>query len=243
MKKILLLLVGLLSLAPTFAQSDGEEDFIPTKKEKNNAFFIGLKAGGVMTSMSDPDEGKLADGSGFGMSGGLAFQARFGKATENSVGGTGYFGIGLEVKYKQNKAKTIGVDEEGVTNTDLSIDYLEVPVYVQLYPLAKTASMNSLYIELGASYANALSVKPKTLTLNEPNADFSSITYKLDADGSKLKGSDLRPMVGIGYSIPNTGLGIGARYYMGTSKLADNFNCKMNSFEFSIAYLFKAGKF
>ena len=35
MKKILLLLVGLLSLAPTFAQSDGEEDFIPTKKEKN----------------------------------------------------------------------------------------------------------------------------------------------------------------------------------------------------------------
>ena len=68
MKKILLLLVGLLSLAPTFAQSDGEEDFIPTKKEKNNVFFIGLKAGGVMTSMSDPDEGKLADGSGFGMS-------------------------------------------------------------------------------------------------------------------------------------------------------------------------------
>ena len=37
MKKIFLLLVGLLSLAPTFAQSDGEEDFIPTKKEKNNA--------------------------------------------------------------------------------------------------------------------------------------------------------------------------------------------------------------
>lgn len=243
MKKILSLLLGLLSLAPTFAQSDVEEDFIPTKKEKNNAFFIGLKAGGVMTSISDPDEGKLADGSGFGFSGGLAFQTRFGKATENSVGGTGFFGVGLEIKYKQNKAKTIATDEGGAPNADLSIDYLEIPVYVQLYPLAKTASMNSLYIELGASFANALSVKPKALTLNEPNDEYSSLTYKLDVDGSKLKGADLRPMVGIGYSIPKTGLGIGARYYMGTSKLAENFNCKMSSFEFSIAYLFKVGKF
>lgn len=242
MKKIFLLLVGLLSLAPTFAQSDGE-DFVPTRKEKSNAFYIGLKAGGVMTSMTDPDEGKLADGSGFGFSGGIAFQARFGKATENSTGGTGYFGLGLEAKYKQNKVKTIGTDDAGAANADLSIDYLEIPVYVQIYPLAKSASMNSFCIELGAAYANALSVKPKTLSLSNPNPELSSITYKLDEDGSKLKGADVRPMVGIGYTIPNTGLGFNARYYMGTSKLAENFNCKMSSFEFSLAYMFNAGKF
>ena len=59
--------------------------------------------------------------------------------------------------------------------------------------------------------------------MEEPSADYSQVTYKLDADGSKLKGLDVRPMAGLGYTIPGTGLDVNARYYLGMSKMAENF--------------------
>ena len=243
MKKILVFIAALSLTVPGFAQSDdGEDDFGPTKT-KSNAFFLGPKIGGTMTSMTQPDEGKLYDGSDFGFSGGLAFQARFGKASENSVGGTGYFGAGLELKYKLNSVKTLGTDESGEENAEMSIGYFEVPVFVHVYPLAKSPSLNSLYVELGAAVAGTLSRSPKSLTLNNPSADYSQVTYNLDANGSKLKGMDVRPFAGIGYTIPNTGLDINARYYIGTSELAGNFPCKMNTLEVSLAWLFNIGKF
>ena len=57
-------------------------------------------------------------------------------------------------------------------------------------------------------------------------------------------------MAGIGYdfAIKNEKheatnlIGINARYYMGTSKLAGNFNSKMNTLEFSISWMFNIGK-
>ncbi len=244
MKKILFFIAALSLSVPGFAQSDdGEDDLISTGKEKSNAFFLGPKVGGTMTSMTQPDEGKLYDGSGFGFSGGLVFQARFGKASENSVGGTGYFGAGLELKYKLNSVKTLGTDESGKENAKMSIGYFEVPVFAHIYPLAKSPSLNSLYVELGAAFAGTLSRSPKSLTLINPSADYSLVTYNLDANGNKLKGMDIRPFAGIGYTIPNTGLDLSARYYIGTSKLAENFPCKMNTLEVSLAWLFNVGKF
>ena len=243
MKKILFFIAALSLTVPGFAQSDdGEDDFIPTKT-KSNAFFIGPKIGGTVTSMTQPDEGKLYDGSDFGFSGGLAFQARFGKASENSVGGTGYFGAGLELKYKLNSVKTYGTDESGKENAKMSIGYFEVPIFVHVYPIATSPSLNSLYVEFGASVAGTLSRSPKSLTLNNPSADYSQVTYNLDANGSKLKGMDVRPFAGVGYTIPNTSLDINARYYIGTSELAGNFPCKMNTLEVSLAWLFNIGKF
>lgn len=244
MKKILVILVALFTVVPLFAQSDdGEEDISAPVKERKNAFFVGPKIGGTLTSMTDPDEGKLYDKSGIGFSGGLAMKARFGKASDNSVGGTGYWGIGLELKYKKNTVKTIAMDEEGNENANFSMDYFEVPVYLQIYPFAKSATMNSLYVELGASIAGTMSRSPKTLSLNNPSVEFSKITYDIDNNGSKLKGGDVRPLVGLGYTIPNTGLDINARYYIGMSKLAENFNCKMNTFEVSLAWMFNICKF
>ena len=196
-----------------------------------------------MTSMTQPDEGKLYDGSDFGFSGGLAFQARFGKASENSVGGTGYFSAGFELKYKLNSVKTLGTDESGKENAKMSIGYFEAPVFVHIYPLAKSPGLNSLYVELGAAFAGTLSRSPKSLTLNNPSADYSQVTYYLDSNDSKLKGMDVRPFAGLGYTIPNTGLDINARYYIGTSELAGNFPCKMNTLEVSLAWLFNIGKF
>lgn len=243
MKKILFFIAALSLTVPGFAQSDdGEDESIPTR-QKRNAFFLGLKAGGTITSMTQPNEGKLYDGSGFGFSGGLVLKARFGQASENSFGGTGYFGAGLELKYKLNSVKTLGTDESGKENAKMSIGYFEAPVFVHIYPLAKSPSLNSFYVELGAAFAGTISRNPKSLTLINPSADYSQVTYYLDSNGSKLKGMDIRPFAGIGYTIPNTGLDINARYYIGTSELAGNFPCKLNTLEVSLAWLFNIGKF
>lgn len=243
MKKLSFTLMALLFVMPTFAQSDDGEEIGNVVKAKNNAFFLGPKAGVTMTTMTQPDEGKLFDKSDIGFSAGLALKTRFGKATPNSEGGTGFLGLGLEFKYMQNKAKTIATDENGNQNASLSVSYFEAPVYVQFYPMAKSNAMNNLYIEVGAAFVGTLSRSPKTLTVYEPSADYSQVTYKLDADGSKLKGMDVRPMAGIGYTIPGTGLDINARYYLGMSKMAENFKSKMNTLEVSLSWMFNIAKF
>ena len=112
MKKLSLTLMALLSAMPMFAQSDDGEEIGNVVKAKNNAFFLGPKVGVTMSTMTQPDEGKLFDKSDIGFSAGMAFKARFGKATSNSEGGTGYVGLGLELMYTQNKAKTIATDEK-----------------------------------------------------------------------------------------------------------------------------------
>ena len=133
MKKFLFLFVALVTAMPTFAQSDDEEDVYSSgAKVKKNAFFIGPKVGGVLTTMTQPKQGKLYDAAGFGFSGGLAMKIRFGQASEASVGGTGYFAIGAELKYKQNKVKTLGTDQDGKRNADLTISYFEVLRFILL---------------------------------------------------------------------------------------------------------------
>ncbi len=219
-----------LGLLPASAQIDDGASFSTGSfvKEKNNAFYLGLKAGVDITSMTQPTQSKLYDKTGIGFSGGLALRGRFGKVTENSYGGTGYFGLGLELKYKQNKVKTIAGE-------DLTIDYFEVPVVAQVFPFAKNASMNPFYIELGASFGGALSKKPDQLTVNDNSG---TVVYSI----KDIKGLNVSGVAGIGYTIPSTGLDINARYYLGFTDLADNIACKMSSFEVSLAWYFKLGK-
>lgn len=243
MKKILFMMMALISVVPVFAQDDDGEELIITPKEKSNTFFIGPKIGGTITTMTQPNEGRLYDGSAFGISGGLAMNMRFGKASENSPAGTGCFGAGLELKYRQSVVKTLGADEECKENSNLSISYFDVPVYIHIHPLTKSRSMNSFYVELGVSFGGTLGRAPKSLTIKNPSADYSSVTYDIDTDRSKLKGMDVRPLAGLGYAIPNTGLDINVRYYIGTSKLAGNFPCKMSSSEISLSWMFNVAKF
>lgn len=240
MKKLLILIAAIMGVSPAFAQIDDDSDFGQLssggrfEKAKKSAFFIGPKVGVTMTSMSQPSECDLYDGSGIGFSGGIAMKARFGKATENSYEGTGIIGVGLELKYKQNNVKTIA-------NEDLKLGYFEVPVTLQFYPFAKSAVMNPFYLELGASFAALMSKSPDQLmvNLNEEWPGVQSITYNT----GDLKGFDAHPVVGLGYTIPNTGFDINARYYIGMSELAENFPCKMSTIEISISWLFKAARF
>lgn len=227
MRKIITLLtfLTLFGSMPTWAQS-GDDDIV--LHTKSNVVRLGPRIGVGFTSMTQPNEVNLYDKAGTGFSFGLSVKTRFGKATaETSQGGTGFVGFGLDVLYKQNKAKTIG-------EQDLSLSYIEFPLTLQVYPMAKSSAMNSFFIEVGPDFALITSKSPDVLTVNSANISYHT---------GDLKGGDVRVVVGLGYTIPTTSLGINARYYIGTSKLAGNFPCKMNTFELSLAWMFRIAKF
>jgi hypothetical protein len=256
MKKILVLLFATMLCTSMDAQRNvqpqrgGGRSAKPGLAQKKHSFYLGFKGGVDFSTMSQPDECNLYDGAGLGFSGGIVGKARFGQATPNAPAGTGLLGAGLELKYKQNKVKTIGTDESGKANADMTVGYFEVPVYVQVYPFYRSDAMNTFYIEAGADFAGTISRSPKSLTVDNLKGEYSSVTYNLDSDNSKLKGMDVRIMAGVGYdfAIKNEKhettnlIGINARYYMGTSKLAGNFNSKMSTLEISLSWMFNIGK-
>ena len=234
-KLVLMLVIASLSL------SVSAQEFVPKKKQKENTFSMGVIVGGNLSTMTQPDECDLYDGSGFGYSGGVEMNARFGRASKNAGAGTGLLGLGLELKYKMNSVKTIGTDENGKENANLEIGFFEVPVALQFYPLYKSSKMNRFYVEAGAAIAGTLSRKPEILSVVDKAAN-TNVIYCFDTEGSKLKGMDVRPFAGIGVD-SKSGFGLNLRYYLGTSKLAENFNCKISNVELSVAYKFNIGEF
>lgn len=256
MKKILLLILASMLCTSIDAQRNvqpqrgGGRSAKPGLAQKKHSFYVGLKGGLDLSTMTQPDGCDLYDGSGIGFSGGIVGKARFGQATPNAPAGTGIIGAGLELKYKQNTVKTIGTDESGKPNADFSVGYFEVPVYLQVYPFYRSDAMNTLYIEAGPDFAGTMSRSPKSLTVDNLAGEYNSVTYNFDTGNSKLKGMDVRIMAGVGYdfAIKNEKhettnlIGINARYYMGTSKLAGNFNSKMSTLEISLSWMFNIGK-
>lgn len=218
------------------AQADTEELLLV--KPSKNTFSIGIKAAGNLSSMSQPDFCDIYDKSGMGFSGGVTMNMRFGKATENSPAGTGIAALGLDLVYRQSSVQTVATDESGKENANLTLGYFEVPIYVQLFPFMKNTNTNTLHFEAGAAFSGTLTRSPKTLSVTSDKVGNSSNIINIDTDKSKLKGMDIRPFAGVGYTIPNTGIDITARYYLGTSDLAGNWNSKISSAEVSIAWMF-----
>lgn len=196
-------------------------------KNYNYELSVGPRAGVGFSSMSESDGLELYDGAGLSFDGGIAANIRFGgkDSRGRALDGQGLFGIGLELNYKSMSVKTKPGD-------DLKMSYFEVPVLLQFYPCYNTKQLKNIYIEAGATIAGTLSASPD-------NISYQNTTY---ATGD-LKGFDVRPTVGVGYRFnknsANDGFYVGARYYLGTSKLAGNFPGKMSSAEITIGYLFK----
>lgn len=253
MKKVVLLLFAAMLCTSTYAQRSGQSGRSTgsTLAQKKHAFYLGIRGGLDITTMTQPDECELADGAGVGGSIGAVAKMRFGRSSENAFAGTGLFGAGLELKYKLNSVKTIGMDENGTENANLSVGYLEVPVFGQIYPFYKSNKMNQFYVELGPVFAGTVSRSPEMLYVDSNMKEgYSEAFYCFDTKDSQLKGWDVRVMFGLGYDFtiknskhePAHLLGINARYYVGTSGLAGNFPCKMNTFELSFSYMFNIWK-
>lgn len=214
----------------TFADDEDEnaQDGIGVQDPRKSTMSIGLKVGGNYSTMSKYDDVDLGLKGSVGFEAGAVISARFGKRTKASDAGTGAFGVQIEALYAQHTVKTD-------LNDDIKLTYFEVPI------LAKYYFLPNFNVEAGVCIAGTLSSDPDKLTstLNEPWPGRQSVTFST----GDFKGFDIRPTIGLAYTVSNTGLGIGARYYLGTSEMAKNFPCKLNTIEVAISYSFNIFKF
>lgn len=175
--------------------------------------YLGPKVGVNFASMSGlSDNFGLNPQSGLGFQGGLAANIHFGRRTEKAEGGTGLFGIQVEAMYSQ---RTIKTDVE-----NLKLGYFEVPILAQYFV------MPDLSIELGPTIAGTLSASP----------DEMKAKNVVLATG-ELKGFDVMLTAGVGYK-HKSGFTASARYNLGMSELAGNFNGKVSTVTVSVGWLF-----
>ena len=235
MKKLFLLAamfaMAMTATAQVTFAGDGDEnvqDGIGTgiSDPRESVMSMGFKVGGNYSTMSKYDDADLGFKGGIGFEAGIVLSAHFGKRTKASDPGTGAFGVQIEALYSQHAIKTD-------FNDDLKLSYFEVPI------LAKYYFLPNFNIEAGVCVAGVLSSSPDQLIATVDDPYPMGITF---ATGD-FKGFDIRPTIGLAYSVSNSGLAIGARYYLGTSDLAKNFSCKVNTIEVALSYSFNIFKF
>lgn len=211
-KHLLLVLLAALCCSGLFAQEC--EDDRPYR------IAIGPKVGVGLAMGSHSNLENLNFGMGVGYQFGAAFNAHFGRRYELSCGGTGWFGLQLEALYGGRNIK--------LGSESLGMSCFEVPVLAQLYVIPDLA------IEAGVTMVKVLGCSPDELT-------YEGATYGT----GEIKGSDVMITAGLAYKTrlnPNSSLMLDARYNMGMSPLAGNFDTKVSSLMFSVVYLFNIVK-
>jgi hypothetical protein len=181
---------------------------------------IGPKVGVGLDMASHSNLQNLDFGMGFGYQFGAVFNAHFGRRYEMSEGGTGMFGLQLEAMY-DGRAVKLG-------STKVGIGCIEVPVVAQFYIIPNLA------LEAGVTIVKVLSCSP-----NELNHE--GVTYGTGG----IKGGDMMISAGLAYKArlnSSSSLMLDARYNLGMSPLAGNFDTKVSSVMLSVAYLFNIVK-
>jgi hypothetical protein len=214
MKKYFILLVATVFAVSLFAQ---EEEIIGDEIiDSSYRINVGPKIGINFSSVSGLTNFDLNPKSGLGFQGGLTANFHFGRRTPKSEGGTGLFGIQVEAMYSQ---RTIKTDAE-----DVKLSYVEVPILAQFY------LMRELSIEVGTTLAGPLSSSPDEMKVG--NAHIFT---------GDLKGFDAMITAGIGYT-HRSGFTASARYNLGMSELAGNFDGKVSTVTVSVGWLFSLVK-
>ncbi len=212
-KHLLLLLFAALCCNGLFAQEECEDD-------RSLRIAIGPKVGVGLDMGSHSNLEDLKFGMGFGYQVGAAFNAQFGRRTELSCGGTGWFGLQIEAMYGGRNIK--------LGSTSLGTSCIEVPVLAQLY------FTPSFALQAGATAVIILKGTPDELY-------YEGATYGT----GNIKGSDVMITAGLAYKARlngNSALLMDARYNMGMSNLAGNFDTKVSSVMLSLSYLFNIVK-
>ena len=229
MKKLFLLMIAIGVLTTASAQQEpkaknGKKSSIVIKDVRKSVVKLGVKAGVNFASMSSYDKLDLGLKSGVSFQAGALLSARFGKKTKASDPGTGSFGAQVELLYVQNSIKNDYADA-------IKLNYFAAPI------LGKWYFLPNFNVEAGVCIAAMLSSSPDMIEVTQTGL----ATAKFPV--GNFKGFDFRPTVGLAYTVGNTGLGVSARYYFGTSDLAKDFPCKVNSIEASVSYSFDLFKF
>ena len=212
-KHLLLLLFAALCCNGLFAQEECEDD-------RPYRLAIGPKIGLGLDMGSHSQLENLTFGSAIGYQVGAVFNAHFGRRYELSCGGTGWFGLQVEAMYGGRNIK--------VGSQNLGMNCFELPILAQLYVTPSFA------IQAGATPVMVLGANPEQL-------QYEGATYGI----GEIKGKDVMATVGITYKSRinyNSALLIDARYNMGMSNLAGNFDTKVSTVMLSFTYLFNVVK-
>lgn len=212
-KHLLLLLFAALCCNGLFAQEECEDD-------RPLRIALGPKVGIGLDMGSHSNLENLNFGVGFGYQVGAAFNAQFGRRTEMSCGGTGWFGLQIEAMYSGRNIK--------LGSSSLGTSCIEVPVLAQLY------FTPSFALQAGATPVFVLKGTPDEL-------NYEGATYST----GEIKGNDVMITAGLAYKArlnDNSALLIDARYNLGMSNLAGNFDTKVSSVMLSLSYLFNIVK-
>ena len=220
LKKLFLVVIVALGVQMANAQIVVQRDYPGsqttarenTEQASTFACKFGVKAGVNMSSMSNgmdfnPD---FKMGAGFRV-GGLV-NLRWGQRTENSLPGTGWFGLQPELLYSMQQVET--ADES------LKFHIIQVPVMAKIYPTTQ------LSFEVGPEFSYVISASPD----------------EMNFDGAQIKTGDIKGLtMGIGAGVSydfDMGLTVGARYSYGFNKMAKNLDWKASNIQVTVGWLF-----
>lgn len=221
-KKICFSAIMALCVQMANAQVNVQRDYVPDngkptkeKVEHENTFVykFGVKAGINLSNLSNNLEGiepGFSMGTGFRV-GGLV-NLRWGQRTENSLPGTGWFGLQPEILFSSMQVKN---DAENI-----KFQTIQLPIMVKVYPTAQFS------IEAGPEFTYIMSTSPDELSF----------------DGTQIKTGDIKGLnIGVGAGLAydfDMGLTIGARYSYGFNKLANNLDWKNSNIQITVGWLF-----
>lgn len=192
--------------------NDQKPDREKTEHVSTFAYKFGVKAGVNMSMMSNgmdfnPD---FKMGAGFRV-GGLV-NLRWGQRTENSLPGTGWFGLQPELMYSMQQV--------GTADKSFKQNIIQVPVMVKIYPTTQ------LSFEVGPEFSYVISASPD----------------EMNFDGAQIKTGDIKGLtMGIGAGLSydfDMGLTVGARYSYGFNKMAKNLDWKASNIQVTVGWLF-----
>lgn len=223
-KKFCFTAIMALCVQMASAQVNVQRDYVPDNQntkslkenvEKENTFVckFGVKAGVNLSNLSNNLDGVDP---GFGMGVGFRIGAianlRWGQRTENSLPGTGLFGIQPEVLFSSMQVKS---DVENI-----KFQTIQVPIMLKVYPTAQFS------IEVGPEFSYFMSTSPDQI-------DFNGTTIKT----GDIKGLTFGLGGGLAYDF-DMGLTVGARYSYGFNKMAKNIDWKNSNIQITVGWLF-----
>ena len=221
LKKLFLLSVGILLSFGAISQvkvnrvnSGTYQQTQEVKSKKTSSFYwkYGVKAGVNFSSMENGMEFEPGFGNGIGFQGGILFNFRWGRRTENAEAGTGVFGLQPEILYSNKAVST----DAG----DIKMNYIAVPLLLKIYPTTDFS------IEAGPDFSYLISTSPSTIAV----------------DGAEIKVGDCKGMnigvaAGLAYDL-QMGLTIGARYTYGLTDMAKNLKWKNSNIQVTVGWMF-----
>ena len=214
-KRLFFILLMVLFCVRLAAQPPGVSGF--RLYERDYKIAIGPKAGVGLSTGTAVQLYDFKASYGLSYQAGLAVNAHFGKRSRFGFGngGTGWFGAEAEILYEMRNLKLNG--------TAVRMNCIEIPLLAQVYPIEE------LGIEVGVTMVKVLGFTPDVM-----QSDYAFLHT------GQIKGGDV--MLTTGLCFKAAGMMIDARYNLGMSSLAGNFDTKVSTVTLSLAYLINVVK-